>query len=148
MAQMQGGASGRSQQIVCRELCPPRGRGWARGQRCHHMCGEGACGQATVDTAVVCGLMTRQEGREEEEEGEGGNKERGGWAECSSAILFDGALSLPGQRCPASSQHGTRVRGSWTGLSLLASLCSKCPGAPGIWQRRSGCHLVHIRYNK
>ena len=112
------------------------------------MCGEGACGQATVDIAVVCELMIRQEGREEEEEGEGGNKERGGWAERYSAIVLDHASSLPGQRCPASSQDDTRVRGSWTGLSLLASFCSNCPGAPGIWQGRSGCHLVHIRYNK
>ena len=80
--------------------------------------------------------------------GEGGSKEGEGWAERYSAIVLDCPSSLPDQCCPARSQDGTRVRGSWTALSLLASLCSKCPGASGIWQGRSGCHLVHIRYNK
>lgn len=63
----------RSQQITLLRAVPSRGgRGRLRAEVPSYV--ERACGQATVDIAVVCGLMTRQEGREEVE-GRRGNKE-------------------------------------------------------------------------
>ena len=116
LARTRSGASSRSQLIICQELCPPRGQGWVEGQRGHRSRLRARESVWTGPCAHSSGLWTNdKEGRKRGREREGG-KEGGRQAECHPAIVLAWASSLPGQCHLASSQGGTRVRGSWTEL--------------------------------
>lgn len=91
--------------------------------------------------------MTRKEGREEGEREREGRKAEGR-QKATQRDCLTGTPHSPGQCQPASSQDDTRVRGSWMDSNFWHLSIQNAPGLLKFGRVGSGCHLVHICYNK